>query len=61
MIRTMTKILVTGGEVFIGSHTCLSLLKARHEVVLLDNYTNSSQEALRSVVKLADSKVLGNL
>ena len=49
----MTKILITGGAGFIGSHTCLVLLEAGHELVVLDNYANSSPEALRRVVELA--------
>ena len=37
------KILVTGGAGYIGSHTTLALLRAGHEVVVLDNFSNSSQ------------------
>jgi UDP-glucose 4-epimerase len=36
----MAKILVTGGAGYIGSHTCLELLNAQHEVVVLDNLSN---------------------
>lgn len=46
-------ILVTGGAGFIGSHTCLVLLEAGHRLVVLDNFSNSSQEALRRVADLA--------
>lgn len=35
------KILVTGGAGYIGSHTCLELLKAGHDVVVIDNFSNS--------------------
>jgi UDP-glucose 4-epimerase len=49
----MTNVLITGGAGFIGSHTCLVLLEAGHELVILDNYANSSPEALRRVVELA--------
>lgn len=35
------KILVTGGAGYIGSHTCLELLRAGHDVVILDNFSNS--------------------
>jgi UDP-glucose 4-epimerase len=57
----MTKILITGGAGFIGSHTCLVLLEAGHELVVLDNYANSSPEALRRVVELAGSGADGRL
>ena len=49
----MSKILMTGGAGFIGSHTALVLLNAGHELVVIDNYANSSPEALRRVVELA--------
>ena len=35
------RILVTGGTGFIGSHTCVALLAEGHEVVVLDNLSNS--------------------
>jgi UDP-glucose 4-epimerase len=46
------KILVTGGAGYIGSHTCLELLEAGHEVVVVDNLSNSSRESLRRVEEL---------
>jgi UDP-glucose 4-epimerase len=49
----LARLLITGGAGFIGSHTCLVLLEAGHELVVLDNYANSSPEALRRVVELA--------
>ena len=45
----MTKILVTGGAGFIGSHTCIELLNAGHEVVVLDNLCNCSSKSLEIV------------
>ena len=53
----MSKVLVTGGAGYIGSHTCVELLNAGHEVVVLDNLSNSSKEALNRVQTLT-SKVL---
>lgn len=47
------KVLVTGGAGYIGSHTCLALLKASHEVVVIDNFSNSSPQSLERVAKLA--------
>ena len=51
------RFLLTGGAGFIGSHTCVALLEAGHEVVVLDNYRNSSPEALRRVEKITGKKV----
>ena len=50
------KILVTGGAGYIGSHTTLALLRAGHEVVVLDNFSNSSQHSLSRVEKLAGKR-----
>ena len=48
----MAKILVTGGAGYIGSHTCIELLNSEHEVVVLDNLSNSSEESLKRVQEL---------
>lgn len=53
----MSKILVTGGAGYIGSHTCVELLNAGHKVVVLDNLSNSSKESLNRVQTLT-SKTL---
>ncbi len=50
-------ILVTGGAGYIGSHTCLELLNADHEVVVVDNLNNSSEESLRRVENLTGKHV----
>ena len=38
-------VLVTGGAGYIGSHTCVELLEAGHQVIVLDNLYNASEEA----------------
>jgi len=48
----MSKILVTGGAGFIGSHTLVELLQAGNEVVVVDNLCNSSAEALERVARI---------
>lgn len=48
----MAKILVTGGAGYIGSHTCIELLNSAHEVVVLDNLSNSAEESLYRVQEL---------
>lgn len=45
-------VLVTGGAGFIGSHTCVELLNAGHSVVVVDNLSNSKEEALTRVQKI---------
>ncbi len=45
-------ILLTGGAGYIGSHACVALLNAGHEVVVLDNLCNSSPVALERVVRI---------
>ncbi len=49
----MATILVTGGAGYIGSHTCVQLLEAGHDVVVVDNLSNSSTIALDRVRDLA--------
>ncbi len=46
------KILVTGGAGYIGSHTCIELLQAGYEVVVVDNLINSKEESLKRVQEL---------
>ncbi|MFY9296205.1 MAG: SDR family NAD(P)-dependent oxidoreductase, partial [Caldicoprobacterales bacterium] len=46
------KILVTGGAGYIGSHACVELLNAGYEVVVVDNLSNSKEEALRRVEEI---------
>jgi UDP-glucose 4-epimerase len=45
-------ILVTGGAGYIGSHTCIELLDQGHDVVIVDNLVNSSEEAVRRLAEI---------
>ena len=58
------KVLVTGGLGYIGSHTCVELLKEGHEVVILDNLSNSKKEVQEKIEELANKKLtlyIGNM
>ncbi len=50
-------ILTTGGAGYIGSHTCVELLKTGYEVVVVDNLDNSSDRSLKRVEKITGKKV----
>ena len=50
-------ILVTGGAGYIGSHTCLELLNAGYDVVVLDNFSNSKIESIKRVEQITARKV----
>jgi len=52
------RILVTGGAGYIGSHTCVELLNAGHEVVVVDNLCNSSEKSLERVEKITGKPVV---
>ena len=51
------KILVTGGAGYIGSHTCVELLNAGYDVVVLDNLSNASEKSLERVSKITGKPV----
>ncbi|MEA3187530.1 MAG: UDP-glucose 4-epimerase [Chthoniobacter sp.] len=53
----LMRILVTGGAGYIGSHTCIALLEAGHDVLVLDNLSNSKEESLRRVQEIAGRAV----
>jgi len=49
----MSKVLVTGGAGYIGSHTVLALLQSGNDVIVVDNFSNSSAESLNRVSRIA--------
>ncbi len=51
------KILVTGGTGFIGSHTCVELLDAGYEVVIIDNLYNSKREVAQRIEQISGHHV----
>lgn len=53
----MACVLVTGGAGYIGSHTCVELLAAGHEVVVADNLCNAHEEVLQRVEALAGRRL----
>ncbi|MCI6704120.1 MAG: UDP-glucose 4-epimerase GalE [Bulleidia sp.] len=52
----MATILVTGGTGYIGSHTCVELLNAGYDVIIMDNLYNSSEEVLKRIEKITGKK-----
>ena len=52
----METLLIVGGGGFIGSHTCLSLLKLQYRLIVIDNFSNSSPISLYRVLELSNSK-----
>ena len=50
------RILVTGGAGYIGSHTCVELLNAGYDVVVVDNLYNASEKALERVEEITGKR-----
>lgn len=53
----MKTILVTGGAGYIGSHTCIELINAGYDVIILDNLINSKKEAVRRIEAIVGRSV----
>jgi len=51
------KILVTGGAGYIGSHTCILLIEAGYDIVVFDNFSNSSVESIKRVEKIVNQPI----
>lgn len=54
----MGVILVTGGAGYIGSHTCVELIKAGYDIVVMDNFSNSKPEAINRIKKITNKNIL---
>jgi len=50
-------ILVTGGAGYIGTHTCVEILKENYEVVVIDNLSNAKKEAINRVETITGKKI----
>ncbi len=50
-------ILVTGGAGYIGSHTCISLIEAGFDIVVYDNFSNSSKKSLQRVESIVERNI----
>ena len=50
-------ILITGGSGYLGSHTCVELITAEYDIVVVDNLSNSSMESIKRVEKLVNKKI----
>ena len=53
----MKTILVTGGAGYIGSHTCIELMKSGYEVVVIDDLSNSKKIAIDRIEQISGKKV----
>jgi len=51
------RVLVTGGAGYIGSHTAIVLIEAGYDIVVFDNFSNSSRESIKRVEKIVNRKI----
>lgn len=57
MPNSFSKVLVTGGAGYIGSHTCLELIQKGYNVIVVDNLANGKIEALNRIEKITNVKL----
>lgn len=50
-------ILITGGAGYIGSHTCVELIQAGYDVIVIDNFCNSNRDVIRRIETITDKKI----
>ena len=50
-------VLVTGGAGYIGSHTCVEIIEAGYDVIVYDNFSNSSLESIRRVEEITVNNI----
>ena len=50
-------ILIAGGTGYIGSHICVELLESGHDVVVIDDFSNSKPDVLDSIYKITGKRV----
>lgn len=51
------KVLLSGGAGYIGSHTCVELINSGHDVIVVDNYSNSCPESINRVEQITGAKI----
>jgi len=51
------RVLVTGGAGYIGSHTAILLIEAGYDIIIFDNFSNSSKESIKRVEKIVGKKI----
>ena len=51
------KVIVTGGAGYIGSHTCIELLEAGHEVLVIDNLSNGHEAVFDRIQNITNCEI----
>lgn len=55
-MEVFMNILITGGCGYIGSHTAIELLNSGHDIVIVDNFYNSSRKVIPIIKKLSNKR-----